>query len=83
MLPFYPELENSAEYHFTRLNKIVRYLKPNNKNFFGNLSCEALVFIKYQKDSDIDCRSISSLDAFTQLVTDSWLSPKKESYRLG
>ena len=28
LLPMYPELESSAEYHFKRLHKIVRYLKP-------------------------------------------------------
>jgi hypothetical protein len=79
LLPFYPELENSAEYHFTRLNKIVRYLKPNNNNFYSHLPCKELVFIKYEKDSDIVCKTISSLDAFAQLVPDSWLSPKEEN----
>ena len=79
LLPFYPELENTSEYHFTRLNKVVRYLKPNNKDFYSHLPCEALIFIKYKKDSNISCKTISSLDAFTQLVPDSWLSPKKEN----
>ena len=79
LLPLYPELENSAEYHFKRLNKIVRYLKPNNNNFSSHLPCKDLVFIKYEKDADLICKKISKIDAFQQLVPDSWLSPLKEN----
>ena len=79
LLPIYPELETSAEYNFKRLNKIVRYLKPNNTNFFAHLPCKDLVFIKYQKDAVLNCEKITKIDAFQQLVPDSWLSPKKEN----
>ena len=79
LLPFYPELENTAEYHFTRLNKVVRYLKPNNEDFYSHLPCEALIFIKYDNESSISYKTISSIDAFAQLVPDSWLSPIKEN----
>ena len=82
LLPIYPELETSAEYNFKRLNKIVRYLKPNNDNYFNHLPCNELVFIKYEKDSDLACTKISKVDAFQQLVPDSWLSPKKENAQI-
>lgn len=79
LLPIYPELKTSAEYHFKRLNKIVRYLKPNNTNFFTHLPCHDLVFIKYEKDSPLVCKTIDKLEAFLQLIPDSWLSPKMEN----
>ncbi|TXD46682.1 hypothetical protein [Polaribacter sp. IC073] len=79
LLPLYPELESSAEYHFKRLNKVVRYLKPNNTDFNVHLTCNDLIFIKYEKDADIICNEISKIDAFQQLVPDSWLSPIKEN----
>ncbi|MDB2385382.1 hypothetical protein N9V96_02805 [Polaribacter sp.] len=82
LLSFYPELQTSAEYHFTRLNKIVRYLKPNNTDFFSNLPCKELIFIKYEKDSGIICNKISNLYAFEQLVPDSWLSPELENAKI-
>lgn len=79
LLPFYPELETATEYDFTSLNKIVRYLAPNNPDFKAHLPCESLVFIKYEKESDLQVSSISKIDAFQQLVPDSWLSPIKEN----
>ena len=79
LLPLYPELENSAEYHFKRLNKIVRYLKPNNNDFSSHLPCKDLVFIKYKKNSGLQVDRISKINAFEQLVPDSWLSPIKEN----
>ncbi len=82
LLPIYPELAGSAEYHFKRLNKIVRYLKPNNNNFFAHLPCNDLIFIKYKKDADMVCNKISKIDAFQQLVPDSWLSPIKENAQI-
>ncbi|GAB7257062.1 hypothetical protein [uncultured Polaribacter sp.] len=82
LLPIYPELEKSAEFHFKRLNKIVRYLEPNNNNFLAHLPCEDLVFIKYEKNSDISFSKISKIEAFQQLVPDSWLSPIKENAAL-
>ena len=82
LLPIYPELENSAEYHFKRLNKIVRYLKPNNDNFFAHLPCHDLIFIKYEKDAALVCNKISNIEAFQQLVPDSWLSPIVENAQI-
>ncbi|PKH52791.1 hypothetical protein CXF68_19745 [Tenacibaculum sp. Bg11-29] len=79
LLPIYPELENSAEYHFKRLNKIVRYLPTNNVNHKSKQPCKALIFIKYKKDSDIIIDKISNIKAFEQLVPDSWLSPIQEN----
>ena len=79
LLPLYPELETTAEYHFTRLNKTVRYLKPNNTNFLSHLPCKDLVFIKYEKEAGLSCEKISKIDAFQQLVPDAWLSPIKEN----
>ncbi|QXP70891.1 hypothetical protein H0I29_01990 [Polaribacter sp. R2A056_3_33] len=79
LLPIYPELETTAEYNFTRLNKIVRYLKPNNTNYFNHLPCNDLVFIKYEKDAELACEKISKIEAFQQLIPDSWISPKLEN----
>jgi hypothetical protein len=82
LLPIYPELENSAEYNFKRLNKIVRYLKPNNTDFLSHLPCKDLVFIKYEKNSALKFDKISKINAFMQLVPDSWLSPIKENAQI-
>ncbi|QTE22252.1 hypothetical protein [Polaribacter cellanae] len=79
LLPIYPELETSAEYHFKRLNKIVRYLKPNNTNFSAHKPCKDLVFIKYEENADLQHQKISKIEAFQQLVPDAWLSPIKEN----
>lgn len=82
LLPIYPELENSAEYNFKRLNKIVRYLKPNNTDFLSHLPCKDLVFIKYEKNSALKFDKIAKINAFMQLVPDSWLSPIKENAQI-
>ena len=82
LLPIYPELESSAEYHFKRLNKVVRYLKPNNNDFFVHLPCKDAVFIRYQKDADIRFAKISKIDAFQKLIPDSWISPIKENAKI-
>jgi hypothetical protein len=82
LLPIYPELKNSAEYNFKRLNKIVRYLKPNNTDFLSHLPCKDLVFIKYEKNSALKFDKISKINAFMQLVPDSWLSPIKENAQI-
>ena len=82
LLPIYPELETTAEYNFKRLNKIVRYLKPNNNNFLANQPCNEIVFIKYEKDANLTCKKISKIDAFQQLIPDSWLSPEIENAQI-
>ena len=82
LLSLYPELETSTEYHFKTLNKIVRFIKPNNDNFFNHLPCNDLVFIKYEKNSPITFNPISKINAFEQLVPDSWLSPIEENAQI-
>jgi len=79
LLSFYPELENSAEYHFKKLNKTVRYLPPKNINFDIKLKCKALVFIKYNPKIELEINSISKIDAFQQLIPDSWISPLEKN----
>ena len=79
LLPMYPELASTSEFHFKRLNKVVRYLKPNNLNNIQNLPCNELVFIKYKKGQSLEFREINKIDAFSKLVPDSWLSPKKQN----
>lgn len=82
LLPIYPELKTSAEYHFKKLNKIVRYLPTNNNDYSLKLPCKALIFIKYKKDSDLIFNKISKITAFEQLVPDSWLSPIPQNTKL-
>ncbi len=79
LLPFYPELSDSKEYDFKVLQKIVRYLKPNNSDFSSHLPCKGLVFIKYIKDAPLSCEKITKVAAFQKLVPDSWLSPIQEN----
>ena len=79
LLPIYPELASTAEYHYKRLNKVVRYLKPNNLNNTQSLPCNELVFIKYNEGQPLEFSEISKIDAFSKLVPDSWLSPIKEN----
>ena len=79
LLPFYPELSDSKEYDFKVLQKIVRYLKPNNSDFSSHLPCKGLVFIKYIKDAPLSCEKIDKITAFQKLVPDSWLSPIQEN----
>ncbi len=75
LLEDYPELAEIPEFHLKELNKIVRYLPPNNKDYTTHLPCKALVFIKYKKRSQTVLNSIAKLEAFQKLVPDSWLSP--------
>ena len=79
LLPLYPELSDSKEYDFKVLQKIVRYLKPNNSDFSSHLPCKGLVFIKYIKDAPLSCKKITKVAAFQKLVPDSWLSPIQEN----
>jgi hypothetical protein len=75
LLSLYPELENSAEYNFNKLKKIVRFLPPKRINYELKPLCKALVFIKYNPEVKIELKKISKIDAFQQLVPDSWISP--------
>ena len=79
LLPYYPELNKATEYDFKTTQKIVRYLKPNNRDYTTHLPCKGLVFIKYLENAPTTCPKISKIDAFERLVPDSWISPKKEN----
>ena len=74
LLPYYPVLENSAKYHYKRLNKTVRYIPPKNTDYNTHYQCKALIFIKYDKHIDFEIKPISNMDAFEYLVPDSWIS---------
>ena len=75
LLPFYPELESSAEFHYERLKKIVRYLPPKEINYKNSHPCKALIFIKYNSEIEFELNKISNLKAFESLLPDSWISP--------
>ncbi len=79
LLPIYPELNNSAEFNFKRLKKIVRYLPPKITDYNKNLPCKNIVFIKYEKDSNLKFNSILKTEAFERLIPDSWISNKTEN----
>ncbi|WKD84919.1 HPr kinase/phosphorylase [Polaribacter huanghezhanensis] len=79
LLPVYPELKNAVEYHFKKMNKTVRYLPPKNINYHLKLKCKALVFIKYNIEVELEINSISKIDAFQQLIPDSWISPLEKN----
>ncbi len=79
LLENYPELKSSAEYHYERLNKVVRYLPPKNIDYKKTYPCKALVFIKYDETTPIEISKISSLDGFEKLVPDSWISSIPEN----
>lgn len=74
LLEEYPELETSAEYHYERLNKTVRYLPPRKIDYSKAAPCKTLVFIKYDAAIDFEISKISKLKAFEHLVPDSWIS---------
>ena len=79
LLPYYPELENSAEYHFKKLNKTVRFLAPKKIKYKLKLKCKALIFIKYNLDIEIEINTLSKIEALQQLVPDSWISPLEKN----
>lgn len=74
LLKEYPTLKTSAEYHYERLNKTVRYLPPEKIDYHKKAPCKALVFIKYDESVDFEISEISKLNAFEHLVPDSWIS---------
>ncbi|MFY0629988.1 MAG: hypothetical protein JXR05_06370 [Flavobacteriaceae bacterium] len=80
--PFYPELKNSAEFHYKRFNKIVRYLPPKDIDYTKSFPCKALIFIKYNKDLEFTLNPISNSIAFEGLVPDSWISSIPENVTL-
>tara|TARA_R110001632_G_scaffold226124_5_gene359594 strand:- start:11163 stop:12287 length:1125 start_codon:yes stop_codon:yes gene_type:complete len=79
LLDYYPELNTSAEYHYKRLNKTVRYLPPKDINYKKSYPCVGLIFIKYDANTEFECKEISQLEAFQNLIPDSWISSIPEN----
>jgi hypothetical protein len=79
LLSYYPELENSAEFHFKKTNKIVRYLAPEKTDYTQKQKCKALIFIKYNPEIELEVSLISKIEALQQLIPDSWISPLEEN----
>lgn len=84
LLPFYPKLDKTEQYHFVNLNKKVHYLAPpaTQKTLLKHQSCKAFVFVKYQKNSALKFEKIASEIAFQHLIPDAWLSPEIENAQL-
>ena len=61
LLPLYPELKDTKEYHLKRLDKNVRYLKPKNFNTNHKRPAKALIFIKYKSESDLIVNEIKKM----------------------
>ena len=77
LAPLYPELKTSNEYQAD--SKIYRYLAPKFLNYQQKFTCKALVFIKYDAKIDFKVNSISKMEAFQQLVPDSWILPQTKN----
>lgn len=77
--PFYPELEQSEEFHLKQLEKHVRYLPPIQQRSSMHRPCEGFVFIKYDAKAAFSCAQISNVKAFEKIIPDSWLSPLAEN----
>ncbi len=79
LLSIYPELKDSAEYHYKRLGKIVRYLPPKTIDYSKRYPCTAFIFIKYNADVEFEFQQISNIKAFEHLIPDSWISKEPEN----
>lgn len=81
LLPHYPTLERLTEFHYEKANKTVRYLSPKTTYCRKPTPCNALVFIKYDKEVDFKFNTVSNIKAFESLIPDSWISsiPKNVS----
>ena len=79
LLSYYPELESSAEFHYKRLNKVVRYLPPKDINYQKKYPCKAFIFIKYNRAVDFEFEEITQLEAFQNLIPDSWISQEPKN----
>lgn len=78
LIPQFPELLHSEEYINPILNKTFRYLAPKSIEKLG-VPCKALIFVKYDKNSDFNMEEISPEEAFAELIPDSWISPTPEN----
>jgi len=79
----FPELNHAREYAYPLFNKTVRYLSnPNSaKGKLKKVPCKALVFVKYEADSDLQFSRLEEDIAFQKLVPDSWISPLENNAR--
>ena len=71
LLPFYPQLKNR--------NTAVKYLANKKNDYNQKLTCKALIFIKYNPKIELEINTISLIEAFQQLVPDSWISTIEEN----
>lgn len=76
----FPELKNAKEYDFSAQGKTVRYLfnlsashKPRK------VYCKALVFVKYEPESQLEFKMLAKDEAFQALIPDSWISSKEKN----
>lgn len=79
----FPELNHAREYAYPLFNKTIRYLSnPNSANGTPKkIPCKALVFVKYEADSDLQFSRLEKDIAFQKLVPDSWISPLENNAR--
>lgn len=82
--PLFPQLKETPQIDLEYINKSVRYLVAPKLEATTevHLPCKKLVFVKYQKDSDIKLSKLNSEAAFEQLIPDSWLSPEPQNAQL-
>lgn len=81
LIPLYPQLAAASEFYDPARNKTVRYLLPNPtiEVPLSAYPCKALVFVQYDKEMDLKIEKLSKVEAFQQLVPDSWISPLGEN----
>lgn len=78
----YPNLNSEKEYHFSSHQKTVRYLPPTKTQFQQSFECNSFFFIRYQKEIKTTFQKISNIDAFEQLLPDSWVSQNPKNVTL-
>ena len=79
LIPFYPQLKNTSEFHLKKRNTTVKYLAPQKIDYSQKTKCKALIFIKYNPKIELEINTKPQIEAFQQLVPDSWISPIEEN----
>lgn len=79
LIPFYPQLKNTSEYHLKKRNTTVKYLAPKKIDYNQKTKCKALIFIEYNPKIELEINTKPQIEAFQQLVPDSWISPIEEN----
>lgn len=82
--PLFPQLKNTSQIDLKYINKSVRYLVAPELEAIAetHLPCKILVFVKYQKGSNLKLSKLNSEAAFEQLIPDSWLSNEPQNAQL-